>query len=1173
MTLHCFSFSGNPKTATIKALSPALFLLLLFLVGKPAVCLPTEAPGGAQTVFESKDALPELTVEALKERIQIAEAAPKLSPKAKERIITFYNKAIDSLERREKALVRMSEYAATLKELPHPTDLPRGQVKPVRAAAVEERAKAMALVEIEGEIAGLHVQLAEAQTQLESKQKSLQDLLKRPAQLRRSIAQYEQTLTKLQEKLARPKPADESPRLIRARRTSLRAQQAALEAQLKAADREVAISKREMSITQNQQALFTRKVHRLEALIKTWESVREYRQSDVGYIEMRQTRESLKQMASPNWPEAGNFLQKLAAQNLSLSQTLIELDAKEQEASKTAKLLETRLDQTREDFELTKRRVDMMGLTRKAGQWLQSRRETLRKSRANSKVALQRRNEILRVNLANDDLIQERQDYLVLKNKVYEQLDNLEASLSSQQNEVLTMQAYLLLESRRKLFEETGKSYLKYLKQLNGQEGAQKKLDTLSEEYRDFINQRLLWTQSADLVSPSDVNISKNVILWVFNPANWRIFLRDLGLSMGSGTTIWGLLLLGLLAVIFLKPRIRRNILVHGGKASTEGMGGTLALMLWILIQTAGIPILLYLAVLHLKALPMGDYFTRAVCSGLAVALATVIFLRLTVRFCKKGGPGRTHFLWNEPVCDLVVRSAGTLLFFFVPLLFLVVMIQNGPQTQGFRSSLGRFLFLLSLIPVLFVFWRTLRKSSPLTQSIHQGRPDGWPSKYLPLWSTLVLLCPVALMGLTILGYYFTAYQLAWSLTEMAWLFLILAIAHSVMLRGLRSAQLKLAIRKAEREREEAARKALEADADPEESIQTTPPVSAPSMDLEEINEQTSMLIRSVILVVGLIGLWFIWADVFPAFRFLDNVSLWTQEIGVDKAGTPILKSITLLNLIIAIIIFAATFIAVKSGTALLEILMARSSNLDAGSQQSFGLIGQYAIFMVGLFAGLNALGIGWSQFQWLAAAMTVGLSFGLKDIFANFVSGIIILFERPIRLGDTVTVSGSSGTVSKIRIRSTTITDWDRRELIVPNQDFLSKQITNWSLSDKVRRVVIDVGIGYGSDAKKADELLLKIAKENKLVLDNPGPSVYFEGFGADSLDFKLRVFVPLSDAIKVQNQIRHQINRMFQEAGIEIPFAQRDVHMDTGAGPLDIRLLNDPVGAAPRGRPDNDG
>ncbi len=1155
--MPCLFFHGMRQKVALSA--GFLMFVLLFLVVTPAVCRSAESQGVQESVPPSMEGLPDLTVPALEERIRIAKAAPKLSPESKERIVAFYQKAIDSLTRREKAMARVSEYAATLKELPHPKDLPRGQVKPVRTAAVEERAKAMALVEIEGEIAGLHIQLAEVQTQLESKQQILQDLLKRPVQLRRNIAKFEQTLSELQEKLARPKPEDESPRLIRARRTSLRAQQSSLEAQLKAADREVVISKREMGAVQNQQALFTRKVHRLETLIKTWESVREYRQSDVGYIEMRQTQESLRQMASENWPKAGAFLKELGKQNLALSEILIQLDTREQEADKTAKLLETRLNQTQKDFELTRRRVKMMGLTRKAAQWLQSRRETLRKSRANPRVASQRRNEILRVNLASDEMIQERQNYLVLKNKIYDQLDNLEPSLSTKQNEDLTMQAFFLLESRRKLFEETGKSYINYLKKLNAQETAQKKLDILAEEYRDFINERLLWTQSVDLISPSEAIVSEKVISWLFSPANWRKFFRDLGLSAGSRPAIWGLLVLVLLMVIFLKPRIRRNIKSHGEKSSTEGMGGTLVLMLWIVIQTAGIPIILYLAAIHLKALPTADYFTRAVCSGLAVALEVVIFLRLTVQLCKKGGPGNTHFLWDEAVCGSLVRSARTLLYIFVPLLFFVVMIQNGPQAQGFRSSLGRILFLFAMIPLLLVLWRSFSKSSPLTQAIRKGRSKGWLSKYFPVWSTLALLCPVALMVLSILGYYFTAYQLAWGLGDTAWLILLLVSANALMLRGLRAAQAKLALQKALREQEEVARKAREANEDPEESIQSTSQISAPALDLQEISAQTSMLIRSAILVLSLFGLGLIWSDVFPAFRFLENVALWTQEIGVDKAGTPILKSITLLNVIIAIIIFVATYIVVKSGTALVEILMAKSSKLDVGSQQSFGLIFQYAIFMVGLFAGLNAIGIGWKQFQWLAAAMTVGLSFGLKDIFANFVSGIIILFERPIRLGDTVTVAGSSGKVSRIRIRSTTITDWDRRELIVPNQAFLSEKITNWSLSDKVRRVVIDVGIGYGSDAKKAEELLLKIAKENRLVLDTPGPSVYFAGFGADSLDFKLRVFVPLSDAIKVQNQIRHRINLVFQEEDIEMPFPQRDTHLDTSAGPLDIRLVNE--------------
>ena len=984
-------------------------------------------------------------------------------------------------------------------------------------------------------------------------------MFQQPAQLRRNIIQYEQSLAELQEKLAQPKPNDESPRLIRARQASLQARQAALKAQLEAADREVALAKRELAFAQNQQALISRKVNRLEALIKTWESVREHRRSDVGYIELRQAQQSVKEMGVSGWPEAGDFLKKLGEGNLTLSKTLIDLDSKEQEAGKTAKLLKIRVDQTEKDFELTKRRITMMGLTRKAGLWLQSRRETLRKSRANAKVAVQRRNEILRVSLANDELVQERQDYLVLKNRIYEQLDKLESTLTPKQNDDLTMRAFLLLESRRKLLEETGGSYNNYLKQLNAQEAAQKKLDLLSTGYRNFINERLLWTQSSDLLSSSDMKGSEKVLGWVFNPANWRKFKRDLGLSIGSSPAAWGLLMLGLLVLILSRPWLKRGIIAHKEKSSTEGITGTLALLVLTFIRTAGIPFVLYLTALHLRSLPVGDYFTRSLCEGLAVALEAFIFLRFLLQLCEQGGVGQTCFSWNEHVCGLLVRTARTLLYLSVPVLFFVVVIQNGPQAQGFRSSLGRILFLLSIVPVALIFWRAISKSSPIVQTIRQGRPDGWLNKYLPLWSAITLACPIALIVLPIVGYYFTAYELGSSVAEMAWLILVLVIAKAVMLRGLQLAQIKLAFRKAEREREEAARKALEAGSDPEESIQVGSMTPAPAMGMEEINEQTSLLIHSVILVAGLVGFWFIWADVFPAFRFLENVVLWSREAGVDKAGVPIMESVSLLNLITAILIFTGTYIAVKTGTALLEILMAKSTRIDAGSQQSFGLIGRYAIFMVGFFAGLNALGIGWKQFQWLAAAMTVGLSFGLKDIFANFVSGIIILFERPIRLGDTVTVAGSSGKVSRIRIRSTTITDWDRRELIVPNQAFLSEKIINWSLSDNVRRVVIDVGIGYDSNAKKAEELLLKIAKENKLVLDNPGPSTYFAGFGADSLDFMLRVYVFLSDAIKVQNEIRHQINQSFQEEGIEMPYPQRDAHLDTGGRPLDIRLVNE--------------
>jgi len=193
-------------------------------------------------------------------------------------------------------------------------------------------------------------------------------------------------------------------------------------------------------------------------------------------------------------------------------------------------------------------------------------------------------------------------------------------------------------------------------------------------------------------------------------------------------------------------------------------------------------------------------------------------------------------------------------------------------------------------------------------------------------------------------------------------------------------------------------------------------------------------------------------------------------------------------------------------------------------------------------------LGMEWSNIQWLVAALGVGLGFGLQEIFANFVSGLILLFERPVRIGDIVTLNNISGTVSKIHIRATTLIDFDRKEIVVPNKIFITEQLTNWSLSDQVTRVVIKVGIAYGSDCEKAHSLLLEIANNHPLVLRDPEPSALFLEFGSSSLNFELRVFAgQLSDRLKLTHELHLLIDRRFTEAGITIAFPQLDVHLHT--------------------------
>jgi potassium efflux system protein len=196
--------------------------------------------------------------------------------------------------------------------------------------------------------------------------------------------------------------------------------------------------------------------------------------------------------------------------------------------------------------------------------------------------------------------------------------------------------------------------------------------------------------------------------------------------------------------------------------------------------------------------------------------------------------------------------------------------------------------------------------------------------------------------------------------------------------------------------------------------------------------------------------------------------------------------------------------------------------------------------------AVLNIVGWKWSQIQWLVAALSVGLGFGLQEIVANFVSGLVILFERPVRVGDTVTVGELTGTVSRVRIRATTITDWDRKEIIVPNKSFITEQVINWTLSDPITRIVIPVGISYGSDVQLAHRVMEETLLAMPLVLDDPPPKVYFVGFGESSLNFRLNVYSrELADRLPLTHAVHEQLLGALRKNGIEIPFPQRDLHV----------------------------
>jgi potassium efflux system protein len=394
-------------------------------------------------------------------------------------------------------------------------------------------------------------------------------------------------------------------------------------------------------------------------------------------------------------------------------------------------------------------------------------------------------------------------------------------------------------------------------------------------------------------------------------------------------------------------------------------------------------------------------------------------------------------------------------------------------------------------------------------------------------------LLPIALFVAVCFGYYYTALKLSDRLINTLYLLMFWLVIEATFVRGLAVAARRLAYQRALAKRQ-AAKEAGDGEAVIEE----------PTLDIEKVNEQSLRLIRLALLGGFIAALYWVWADLISVFSYLDNITLYeyTSGTGANMSMVPI----SIGDMLGALIIIGITFALARNLPGLLEVFVLSKLNLAQGSAYATTTLLSYVIAGVGFVSTLSTLGVSWDKLQWLVAALSVGLGFGMQEIFANFISGIMILFERPVRIGDTITIGNLSGTVSKIRIRATTITDFDRKDIIVPNKTFITGQLINWSLTDTITRVTLKLGVDYGSDLDLVKELLLKAARENPRVLKEPEPHVYFLNFGESTLDHELRMHVrDLGDRNPVIDEVNRFINREFKKQHINISFRQMEVYL----------------------------
>jgi potassium efflux system protein len=684
--------------------------------------------------------------------------------------------------------------------------------------------------------------------------------------------------------------------------------------------------------------------------------------------------------------------------------------------------------------------------------------------------------------------------------------------------------------------------------------------------YRVFIQTNLFTLRTNDPLTLRRVPAALGDLRAVLLADDWRQVPESMLRTASDRPGEWILALLLLAMFVAVRRWCLRVLAETSGlitRIATDRFALTLKALLATLLIAAPLPLLLLFMVRQSRFDPAGTIaagdFGQAIFDTIPRVLPLVTLLCLLIAITRRGGLGEGHFR-TEPSVNRGLRGIAWLVLLTVPPLvvlsraMVVGLDMTDPQGVSTRAegnaaqavmlvaaTINAVAFAVLLHPRIGTFRRLIAKS-----------PDAMVSRTRWLWYPLVLLALALPAYAAWGGYGFAAFMGIERIAASLWVLLLVAYGRLLLVRWLSATSRRIAAEQLTARREAAARESAETARSggetPSEFDETT--AEQQQVDLAALNEQTMRIIRSGALTGLVIGLLVVWADTLPAFGWMRTVDLWSTMREVPSPsgeGTvPAMVPVSLFDLGASLIALLLTIIVTRNIPGLVELVVLSRLPLSPGARYAIVTLTRYLLAIVGGSIFLSLLGVTWHNIQWIVGAAVVGLAFGFQEIVKNFVSGVILLIEQPIRVGDIVTVSGTTGRVTRISLRATTVIDWDRKELVIPNSGFITSQFTNWTLTDMRTRQVITVGVAYGSDYRLVERLLVAAALQHPDVSRDPAPSAVLSEFADSSVNFNLRLVVDdVSKMAAASHATRLAIADTFARNGISIPFPQRDLHL----------------------------
>ncbi|MEL6183357.1 MAG: mechanosensitive ion channel domain-containing protein [Myxococcota bacterium] len=885
------------------------------------------------------------------------------------------------------------------------------------------------------------------------------------------------------------------------------------------------------------------------------------------------------------------FLVELAQENVELAARSVGpagLVAGMREVENTSAEVEARAQELEDFYSSIRNLVKEVGLTPQLGKMLRAQRASLQNPFWIRRSLESRTDEVAQSTVALFE-VQNRRKALSNPREKGERLSRQAlGTTTATAVEDGTARATRLLQTQQALLEGLEVRYEEYIGLLGAVRAQERSYAELVEGFGNFLDARLVWIRSRGVFGPADILNLGPSLRMLASPTGWaKTAQGTLRESYRAPTqALWPLLLAAFLATLLLRSRARRRSAERGrGYAEFRPLLGALLTE----VVTAGLAPLVLWGLSRWAAKHGLNLGTDGAAQTLAHVATLWFWLNLLVAFTRPGGLGELDFRWSKSSLHLLHKHLKwlrpSLLATWLPYGLIESYQQESPLAS--LSRLG--LMAASVLLAQFVM-RTLKPEDEVMGPVYARRSDGWLHQLrYPLYY-VTLAVPVGLGGLAFFGYFFTAMVLQARLFQSIALLVTILAGRALLLAWLRQTRRTLVRRQYEATMEEAKEEG--------EQVSSRAVYEAALAEIEEVDAQTRQVFRGLTLIAVVFGLSVIWLNTLTALETLERVEIYprflyvagpgeaepssvvsfatpsSQDPSVPTLGAPLpldpasanesegsssgrsaaalvpVSRVSLEDLMVALLVLVLTGAAVVNLPGLVEILLLQRLPLDRGTRYAISTVLRYTLAIIGLLAALDAVALGWSRIQWLAAALTFGLGFGLQEIFANFVSGIIILFERPIRIGDVVTVGETSGRVGRVNMRATTIIDWDNKELIVPNREFITQQVVNWTLTNQLIRVQVDVGVAYGSDVELCLSTLRDVARKTDAVATSPAPQAYFLGFGDSTLNLTLFAHITsVDERHRVRDLLHRGVDRAFREKDITIAFPQLDVHLSRDA------------------------